>query len=88
MNIMKTFQDTLKHNDDMIEYHRDRLAIAELKRDFFVDLNSMAVRGGYWTERLGFSDVDVDDLKASASDFLKAEKQGLKAVKAFVNGRS
>ena len=76
---MNTFQDTLKHNDEMIEYHRDRLAIAELKRDFFLDLDSMANRGGF---------IDVDDLKASASAFLKAEKQGLKAVKAFVNGRS
>jgi|TARA_B100001094_G_scaffold136378_1_gene131991 hypothetical protein len=86
---MKTFQETLKHNDDMIEYHAERWEIARRKRDFFLDLDSMANRGGYWDERLdGFIDVDVDDLKASASDFLKAEKQGLKAVKAFVNGRS
>lgn len=85
---MNIFQDTLKRNDEMIEYHRDRLAIAELKRDFFVDLDSMATRGGYWDERLGFVDVDIDDLKASASDFLKAEKQGLKAVKTFLGDRS
>ncbi len=72
----------------MIEYHAERWEIARRKRDFFLDLDSMAVRGGYWDERLGFVDVDVDDLKASASDFLKAEKQGLKAVKTFLGDRS
>ena len=67
------FKETLKHNDDMIAYHRERLVIAELKRDFFRDLALMADRG----------DVDVVDLVAKGADFLKAEKKGLEAVKAF-----
>lgn len=70
---MNKFQETLKQTDDMIKYHRDRLVIAELKRDFFSDLALMAERGVH----------ELEDLKAYASDFLKAEKKGLEAVKAF-----
>ena len=81
---MNTFDKTLERLDNDEEHHTERLAILKLKRDFFLDLNSMANRGGYWDERLGFVDVDGFRLKASASDFLKAEKQGLKAVKKFL----
>tara|TARA_R110002020_G_scaffold134017_6_gene299043 strand:+ start:1033 stop:1284 length:252 start_codon:yes stop_codon:yes gene_type:complete len=81
---MNNFKDSLKTTDEAIAWHAERLAIAELKRDYFKDLATMANNGGYWDERMGFVDVDIYALRVLAADFNKAAKQGLDAVKKFL----